>query len=183
MKKTPFFLAAVLSAALISGNLYAQNSIAQKDLAGTQPVHATDLDTASSNASPAHDAAVSSINVRAIKDFKGRFNKATDERWCRLEKGFCASFIQDGLKVRAYYDTRGHWQASLTYCDEFQLPHFIRDIVKRTWYDLAITVVNIVEVPEHKAYLVHLEDKYTLKIVRVSEDGEMDVLNDYIKTI
>jgi hypothetical protein len=182
MKKTTFRVAAFLSAALISGHLYAQDTKAQADLAGNQPAHTNASATASPGTSLAHEAAASTISVRAIKDFKGRFTKAADERWSLLDKGFCAYFTQDGIKVRAYYDTKGHWQASLRYCNEFQIPHFIRDIVKRTYYDLAITFVNIVEVPEHTVYLVHLEDKNTLKIVRVNEDGEMDVLNDYIKS-
>jgi hypothetical protein len=41
--------------------------------------------------------------------------------------------------------------------------------------------VNIIEVPDHTAYLVHLEDKNSLKIVRVNQDGEMDVLTDLTK--
>jgi hypothetical protein len=181
MKNTPFLLAAFLSAALISGHLYAQDTIAQRDVAAIQPVHVNASATASSGTSLAHEAAVSAISVRAIKDFKGRFTKVADERWFLMDKGFCAYFSQDGLQVRAYYDARGYWQASLKYCDEFQIPHFIRDVVKRTYYDLAITFVNIVEVPDHKAYLVHLEDKKTLKIVRVNEEGEMDVMNEFTK--
>jgi hypothetical protein len=181
MKKTTFLVAAFLSASLISGRLCAQDSIAQSDLAGTRPVRATASATSSSGAPFINEAAASSVSVRAIKDFKTRFTKAADEKWSLMDKGFCAYFTQDGRKVRAYYDTRGHWQASIKYCDETQLPHFIRDVVKRTYYDLAITFVNIIEVPDHTAYLVHLEDKKTLKIVRVNEDGEMEVMNDLIK--
>ena len=181
MKNAPFLLAALLSAALISGHLYAQDTITQRDLAGTQPVHVYASAPASSGTSLAHEAAVSTISVRAIKDFKERFTKVADERWFLMDKGFSAYFTQDGIKVRAYYDARGYWQASLKDCDEFQIPHFIRDVVKRTYYDLAITFVNIIEVPDHKAYVVHLEDKKTLKIVRVNEEGEMDVMNDLTK--
>ena len=184
MKKTPILAAALLSAAFISGHLSAQESKSRVNLAATQS--ATTSATASSGAASsgaaiANEAAVSTISVRAIKDFKGRFTKVADERWFLMDKGFCAYFTQDGLKVRTYYDTRGRWKASLKYCNEFQIPHFIRDVVKRTYYDLAITFVNIVEVPEHTVYLVHLEDKTSLKIVRVNEEGEMDVLNEFTK--
>jgi hypothetical protein len=179
MKKTPILAVALLSAAFISGHLSAQESKSRVNLAATQS--ASSSATASSGAAIANEAAVSTISVRAIKDFKGRFTKVADERWFLMDKGFCAYFTQDGLKVRTYYDARGHWKASLKYCNEFQIPHFIRDVVKRTYYDLAITFVNIVEVPEHTVYLVHLEDKTSLKIVRVNEEGEMDVLNEFTK--
>ena len=179
MKKTPILAAALLSAVIISGQLSAQGSKSRVNLATTQSVNTSA--TASSDATPANSAAVSTISARAIKDFKSRFTKVDNEQWARIDRGFCAYCTKDGIKTRVYYDLRGHWQASLKYCDEFQLPHFIRDIVKRTYYDLAITFVNIIEVPDHTVYLVHLEDKKTLKIVRVNEEGEMDVMNEFEK--
>jgi hypothetical protein len=178
MNQATFLAAAFLSATLISGHLYAQDITTQPDLAINQLRNAQA--NAASGAHP-NDAAVSTLSVRAIKDFKTRFTKVENESWGRSDKGFCVSFTNDGFKVRAYYDKKGFWLASLKYCDESQLPPFIRDVVKRTYYDLAITHVNIIQVPEHVAYLVHLEDQKTFKIVRVNEDGEMDILNDYIK--
>jgi len=179
MKKTPILAAALLSAALISGQLSAQESKSRVNLAATQSVNTSA--TASSGATLANAAAVSTISVRAIKDFRSRFTKIADEQWSHIDRGFCAYCTKDGIKARVYYDLRGHWQGSLKYCDESQLPHFIRDVVKRTYYDFAITFVNIVEVPEHTAYLVHLEDKKTLKIVRVNEEGEMDIMDEFVK--
>jgi len=181
MKKIAFLAAAVLSAASISGHLYGQDAKAQADLAGAQSLLTNPPATTSSSAFLAPDAVASTISARAIKDFKGRFTKVADEKWYLMDKGSCAYFIQGGIKIRAFYDTKGHWLASLKYCGEEQLPHLIRDVVKRTYYDFAITFVNIIEVPDHTAYLVHLEDKNSLKIVRVNQDGEMDVLTDLTK--
>jgi hypothetical protein len=165
MKNKTFLAATLLLAALTTGRAFAQEN-------NTQALLPTTLTNA---------AAVSTINVHAIKDFKTRFSTISNEQWSRMDKGYCVYFTKDGFKVRAYYDKRGSWRASLKYCDESQLPHFIRDIVKRTYYDLAITFVNIVEVPDHTVYLVHLEDKNTLKVVRVTDEGEMDTLQDNIK--
>lgn len=179
MKKATFLAAAFLSAALISGHLYAQDSKTQTDLAANQPRNASA--TAASGTAIPREAAVSTLSVRAIKDFKSRFTKVEAESWTRTDKGIYVYFINEGFKVRAYYDRKGYWLASLKYCGESQLPHFIRDIVKRTYYDFAITQVEIIQVPEHTVYLVHLEDQLTFKTVRVNEEGEMDVLNEYIK--
>jgi hypothetical protein len=179
MKKATFLTAAFLTAALISGHLYAQDSKTQSDLAASQPRNASA--TATSGTAIPHEVAVSSLSVRAIKDFKSRFTKVEAESWGRFDKGFFVYFTNDGFKVRAYYDQRGYWLASLKYCGESQLPPFVRDIVKRTYYDFAISQVDIVQVPEHTVYLVHLEDQKTFKTVRVNEEGEMDVLNAYLK--
>jgi len=165
MKNKTLFAATLMLAAFSFSQGYAQEN-------NTQAVLPTTL---------THAAAVSTISVHAIKDFKTRFSTISNEQWSHMDKGYCVYFTKDGFKVRAYYDQRGFWKASLKYCDETQLPHFIRDVVKRTYYDLAITFVNIVEVPDHTVYLVHLEDKTTLKVVRVTDEGEMDVLTDNVK--
>lgn len=179
MKKATFLAAAFVSAAMISGHLYAQDNKTQPDLAANHLRNASA--TAPSGTAIPHEAAVSTLSVRAIKDFKSRFTKVEDESWGRTDKGFSVYFTNEGFKVRAYYDRKGYWQASLKYGDESQLPHFIRDVVKRTYYDLAITFVDIIQVPEQTVYVVHLEDQKSFKIVRVSEDGEMITLNDYLK--
>lgn len=179
MKKATFLAAAFLSAALISGHLYGQDAKTPPDLAVSQPRNS--LAIAPSGTAIPHEAAVSTLSVRAMKDFKSRFTKAEGGSWGRIDKGYCVSFTSEGFKVRAYYDRRGNWLASLKYGDESQLPPFIRDVVKRTYYDFAITHVDFIQVPDRTVYLVHVEDQKTFKILRVTEEGEMDVLNDYLK--
>jgi hypothetical protein len=179
MKRATLLAAASLSAALISGHLYAQGNKTQEDLAINQSRIAPAA--VSSGAAINDKVAVSTLSARAIKDFKSRFTKVTNESWGRSDKGICVNFTNDGFSTLAYYDRRGHWLASMKTCGESQLPHFIRDVVKRTYYDFTITCVNIIEVPDHSAYVVHLEDQKTFRIVRVTEDGEMDTLNEYVK--
>jgi len=182
MKQTIFPVAVLLSAALISGQTYAQENKGQTDLAAAKTSNAAPSAIASTGTPLPNPAAASTISLRAIKDFRSRFTKVADEQWSKIDKGFCACFTKDGFKVRAYYNTRGDWQASIKYGNESQLPFFVRDVVKRTYYDLAITSVTIVEIPDHKVYLMNLEDSTTLKVVRVNEEGEMDILKDLVKS-
>ncbi len=168
MKKTIFF-AVALCAALISGRLYAQEDV------NASPV-------ASPGVSGYHPAAVSSISVRAIKDFKWRYTKISDEQWTTLDKGVCVVFSKDSARTRVFYDKKGRWQASVTYCDEKKLPFYVRDMVRKANYDLPITCVNILEVPDGIVYLVHVEDAKQCKIIRVTQDGDMDVLSEFFKS-
>jgi hypothetical protein len=181
MKQKLFLAAAFLSAALFSSHLYAQDGPARTDLASGQPAKSRGSVDGASAVSPTPEAATSTISLRAIKDFKYRFTKVTDEHWSRMDKGFVVCLNSDGFKARAYYDPKGHWQASLKYCDETQLPAVIRDVVRRTYYDFPITSVVIVEVPEHTGYYINIEDKKTLKILRVSEEAEIEELHSYVK--
>jgi hypothetical protein len=41
--------------------------------------------------------------------------------------------------------------------------------------------VEIVEIPDHKVYFVHLEGEKTLMVVRVTEEGEMNVVREFQK--
>jgi hypothetical protein len=186
MKKSTLVLAVVfLTAAMTSGHAFAQSLSNQvpsnnKQL-GSAPVQMVDFTYNSFDPSSASPARMNEINVKAIRDFKGRFSTAKNENWYTVKGGFVSYFTLDGFGDRAFYDKKGHWQGTLRFCAENKLPVNIRATVKSTYYDFAITIIEIVEVPDHLAYLVHLEDKTSIKIVRVSEEGEMDVLEDYIK--
>jgi hypothetical protein len=179
MKKTILLLAAgCLSATLISGRATAQDTRNQDALAGAPTAKAHSLVPAS-NGSFATAADAGTVSGLALKDFKGRFNKGRDEQWYPTKTGFEVAFKQDGYTNRAYYNRKGKWQCAFTFYNEDRLPRDIRDIVKRSYYDFAIIVVEVIEIPDHKAYFVHLEDKTTHIIVRVSEEGEMDVYSEF----
>jgi len=181
MKKTIHLLTAgCVSALLISGHAYAQDTRNQDAVAGAQTANAHSLVPAS-NGSFANAAAASTAGVQALKDFKGRFKDGRDEQWYPLKTGFEVSFKQEGYVNRAFYDKKGRWQGALTFCNEDGLPRDIRAIVKVSYWDFAITVVEIAEIPDHKVYFVHLEDKQRIIIVRVSEEGEMDVQTELSK--
>jgi hypothetical protein len=186
MKKSILVLAlGCVSAAILPGHSVAQGIRNQTSLEGTQsneaPIQVAAFSYNSFDPAIANAADVSVVSLKAIKDFKGRFANAKDEKWYTLKGGFLSYFTQEGSAVRAIYDKKGHWQASLKFCSENKLPHDIRAIVKSTYYDFAISVVELIEVPDHCVYIVHLEDATNIKIVRVNEESEMDVLEDYIK--
>ncbi|HXB94638.1 MAG TPA: hypothetical protein VNU70_05750 [Puia sp.] len=180
MKLTMLFAAAGLSAVVISGRVFAQDTKIQADLAGT-PSKMQARSAGLSDASSASAAAASTINLHAIKDFKVRFGNVKDERWYVIDKGFLAYFSLDGCRERAYYDRKGHWEASLIYGDEHKLPADIRELVRRAYYDLPITCVTVIEVPGHVVYQVLVEDQTKMKILRITEDGEMDVTSELTK--
>jgi hypothetical protein len=173
--------AAGLSAAMTSGQVFAQDIRNQADLAGMTLSKTQAAPAGLPDAPSVSTAAVSTINLHAVKDFKARFGKVQDEQWSTMDKGFFAYFSLGGYRERAYYDRKGHWQASLVYADEHKLPANIRSLVRRAYYDQPITFVQVIEVPDHIIYLVYVEDKTTLKILRVSEEGEIDVMKDFTK--
>jgi hypothetical protein len=182
MKKLIFAIAVCsASAAMFPDHSLAQGTQDRTGLASAQPNQAhVQLKFFPANASPnASDA--STINLKAIKDFKTRFAAATDEKWFTMDGGYMSYFKQDGYGDRAYYDKKGRWQYSLKFYGENKLPRDVRAQVKSTYYDFTITVVELIEVGDRCAYLVHLEDASNIKIVRVTDEGEMTVLEEFTK--
>jgi hypothetical protein len=187
MKKTILALAVgCVSAAMLPAYVFAQATGNQADMASLQTHIASTPSTASSSGATSHGSSASTagggtISLKAIRDFKDRFANVTDEKWYPSGDGFVVYFTQDDFRNRVYYDKKGRWLYSMTCCDEKKLPRDVRGMVKRAYYDFAITLVQVIEIPGHIAYLVHIEDATSFKIIRVTEDGDMDVYQEFTK--
>jgi hypothetical protein len=121
------------------------------------------------------------IHAKAIKDFESRYNEATNAMWFSDANGFVSYFVKDGYGDRVFYDKKGRWQYSLIFYGEDKLPRDVRAAVRSIYFDLAITLVEEVQTVNGMVYIVHLEDKSTIKIIKVNKDGEMETLQDLIK--
>ena len=128
------------------------------------------------------EAATSSfVNRKAVKDFRDRHANATSPSWYAVKGGFMTYFVVAGYPDRAFYDAHGRWQYSLLFYKEDKLPRDIRAVVKSTYYDCAITLVQEVQTAQNGVYLVYLEDAKTTRIVKVSKEGEMDTMEFFEK--
>jgi hypothetical protein len=121
------------------------------------------------------------VNAKAIKDFTVRYADAPDAKWYADKNGFVSYFVKDGFGDRVFYDKKGHWQYSLIFYTENKLPRDVRAAVRSTYYDMPITLVEEVQTTEAKVFIVHIEDRSNIKILRVSEEGEMDILQELTK--
>ncbi|HEY4207398.1 MAG TPA: hypothetical protein VGM31_11325 [Puia sp.] len=162
------FAAGIASAAILSGHVFAQGP-------------ASSTATIIPSTTPLNVAAASKFELRALKDFKIRFANTSSESWFTVDHRLVVTFVEEGYKGRALYDNKGVWKYSIEYFDEKKLPHEIRDVVKRTYYDFNITLVQVIQIPDHMIYMVHLEDATRLKTVRVSPEGEMEVYEELDK--
>jgi hypothetical protein len=124
---------------------------------------------------------ISDINAKALKQFSKTFKTAANASWYETKDGgFVAKFRQDGIETRANYDRKGNWSGTVRTYTEENLPKEVRHMVKSTYYDYSIFLVQEVTVGDKTAYLVKIEDASTLKTIRVI-DGEMDVYEDFKK--
>src|SRR5450432_188977 len=122
------------------------------------------------------------INIWAVRDFLDRFDKVDNALWFLTAKGgFEAYFIQDGYGERVMYDKYGGWQSSLITYKEDKLPRDISTEVKSSYFDMDITLVEEVQTMEGVEYVLNLEDKSNIKVIKVNKEGVMEVLQDLNK--
>jgi hypothetical protein len=119
------------------------------------------------------------INIWAVRDFLDRFDKVENVLWFSTPKGgFEAYFVQDGYGNRVVYDKKGGWQISLINYSEDRLPRDIRKAIKTIYYDFDIFLVEEVNTIEGVEYVVYLEDKSNVRLVKMNRAGELEVLQD-----
>lgn len=127
----------------------------------------------------AHEPGDKTPDVRAIRNFSKVYKDATDARWESLKDGgYVCRFVQNGVMKRAIYDQRGGWLTTIAGYTEEHLPNDVRRQVRSVYYDYSILYVNEINMPDKPvAYMVQVQDKRSIRIVRVV-DGEMEEIQE-----
>jgi hypothetical protein len=121
------------------------------------------------------------INVKAIKDFKSRYINIGAGIWYTEKRGSIAYFTRDGYTNRVFYDKNGRWVYSLLFYGESKLDRDVRKAVKINYYDQSITLVEEVQTVSGLVYVITLEDKSSIKILKINKEGEMIITQEMIK--
>jgi hypothetical protein len=124
------------------------------------------------------------INFRALRDFISRYDSSDRACWFSLpDGGFESYFIKDGYGNRVLYDKNGNWSCSLINYGEGKLSENIRSLVKSTYYDLTIVLVEEVQMNGGTEYIFTLEDMAEIKIVKLNHLGDLEVLQELNRTL
>lgn len=121
------------------------------------------------------------INSKAIRDFQERYNNINNAMWFSDKNGFESYFVRNGFGNRVFYGKNGAWLYSLILHTEQELPDNVRASIKSIYFDFAITFVEEVQTIHGFIYIVNLEDKSNIKILKVNDQGEMNILLEIIK--
>ncbi|NJO24802.1 MAG: hypothetical protein HC867_01950 [Bacteroidia bacterium] len=121
------------------------------------------------------------VNLKALRDFTKTYKTVTNENWYIVQDGFIAKFKKNNIQNRVDYDKKGNWLTTFRYYGEDQLPREVRHLVKSTYYDYAITLVNEIKTGSKTIYIVHMADKTSWVNLRVC-DGEMEVAEQLDKS-
>ena len=120
------------------------------------------------------------INEHAVTDFSKNFKNSGAPSWFRIKDGFLAKSEKDGTHIRVFYDLKGRWSSTILTYGEDKLPSNVRRLVKSTYYDHKIYMVNEISIGEQIIYMVSIEDKEGYKTIRVT-DEETSVYEEFSK--
>jgi hypothetical protein len=120
------------------------------------------------------------LNVKADKNFRREFKNIDNASWNEKEDGYRVRFNDKSIRYMIDYDKKGNWVSTIKSYDETKLSTQIANSVKTAFLGYAIAWVIELRVGNVTAHLVKIEDKQSLKTVRVIND-ELDVIEDYAK--
>ena len=124
------------------------------------------------------------INIWAVRDFLIRFDSVDNVLWFAVPKGgYEAYFVRDGYGDRVIYDKSGGWQQSLITYNEDKCPRDIRAAVKSLFFDFDIFLVEELQNIEGVEFIFYLKDKSIIRIVKVSKESEVEILQDFDKPL
>ena len=124
---------------------------------------------------------VKKMNVRAVKDFNARYGHSGEAIWYTNKDGFVSYFTHEGYINRVYYGKKGDWIYSLLFYGENKLNREVRAVVKSNYFDQNITLVEEVQTTSGLVYVITLEDKTSIKILKINNAGEMEIIQQMVK--
>jgi len=135
----------------------------------------------STNSAPA-DSENYNLNGKAVRDFARTFNNVSGESWSSSPDGYVVTFTLHETDYMIFYDQTGDKLYTIRNYHEAKLPQGIRHLVKRTYYDFDIRLVQEIEndFGTTSAYFIHLEGKTQWITARVS-NGHMDEFERFNK--
>jgi hypothetical protein len=124
---------------------------------------------------------VNDVNVRAMRDFVARYGERDEVKWHNSNGSYVAVFIRDSMQYRVMYNSHGTLSYVMKYYEEKQMARNIRAIIKGTYYDYKIYIVQEIEIPDRPSvYIINLQGETDWKKVKLCQ-GEMEVVEDFKK--
>lgn len=121
------------------------------------------------------------IHIKAVRDFVTRFDDVDNATWHRSGRYYIAVFTKDSVQTRAVYNSMGYLDYVMKYYQEPKLKKEVRAIIKSTYYDYKIFIIQEIDKPnEQPVYIVNLQGDTEWKKVKLHA-GEMEVLESFKK--
>jgi hypothetical protein len=134
------------------------------------------------NLPPVTVSATTNVEKAVTASFEQKFPDALDAQWYRMSKKYFVRFMMTDQQNSALLKKNGQLVYHISYGFEKDLPSDVRMIVRTHYPDFSISKAITVEEQDRKIWVVNLQDKKKLILVRI-EDGELEEVGNYNKTL
>ena len=136
--------------------------------------YAVSKKTGSVNSSP-----FTRVNSAVMRNFLRTYVGVTNEKWIGIRDGFVAMFRLNDVDYQVAYDKKGQMVHTIRSYGEAQLSSNMRHLIKSSYYDYNINLVQEIETPgDSLTCIIHLIGKTELIDLGIT-DGEMQVLQKF----
>ena len=120
------------------------------------------------------------VNTKLLKTFKKQFENVDEVEWSPVKNYFLAKFKKDGMLIRSLFNKNGKIIYTIEFLSEKQLPPNVRRMVKKQYYDYAITSAAKVAEANREIWVIKMAGETNYVSARV-EGGEMEETENYQK--
>jgi hypothetical protein len=121
------------------------------------------------------------INEKLLQDFKQNFPNAQNMVWNISTKTCLVDFFDDLVRTSIIYEKDGTFIRSIRYYKEQVLPYYIKIIVKKKYPEKKVFGVIEITTSAGMAYYVKLEDSVGFTTLKLDSEGNMCVVEKYMK--
>lgn len=172
-----FFLTLLMAAALVSF-LHAQRIKTGMHRMGYTNI-LPDMDSIMESNAVTPDE-IENDHQKIVKDFSQRCKESATGRWYKMPKsGYAVKYTRGDAWYRIDYNAKDEWMTTVCIHTEPQLPETIKSKVDYAYSGYTITRVEEITYVKNIdiSYVVHLEDKGSVKVVCVC-NGRIQMLED-----
>jgi hypothetical protein len=123
---------------------------------------------------------VNELSTKALRHFNQEFSFAQNESWFKIRDGYTVKFEVNDIQYRIGYNNKGNWLSTVKIYHEPELNQAIRHIVKSSYYDYTIGLVEELTLKNNTTYVIHIDNDKEFKKLYLSE-GEMTVMEEFSK--
>lgn len=120
-------------------------------------------------------------NEKVLKNFQTTFSGAQKVSWMEHDNYFDVSFVQSGIQSNVRYDKEGSFMNCIRYYNEQHLPVNILCRLRSSYADKKIFGITEVTSPDDITYYIKMYDNKNWVSIKVSNNGEMKVVEKYRK--
>ena len=132
------------------------------------------------NLPPVTVTAATNVEKAVTSSFDRNFPDALDAQWFRMSKKYLVRFMMADQQNSALMKKDGQIIYNIAYGYEKDLPSDVRMIVRTHYPDFSITKAITVKEKDRTIWVVNIEDKQKLILVRI-EEGELEEVGNYNK--